>query len=311
MSTRPQGSPSQASPASLESPASPASPDSAPSPWGTQGIDLEGVLGQALPGLTVLDRKLELDGALNADLVAIDASGRLVLVLLRGPREALDDQAGERTVLGVLDALVWARRHRDLLARHLNGSQWNEDLEPRVVVVAERFGERVAARLSTLDPDGVLLLEVRSLRTEAGASTYLVDPTPHAARAGHAASKTFLEGLDEDLRGQAELLLKRLGRIDPGVHLHCTALGLRWTFREHPLCALTQVGGHLEGSLSDASDPLPLHEPGSLEAFVDLALRRFVELSGSLDDGVLEQVDLIPVTPRPLLSASEFEALHP
>ena len=169
MSNQPQGSPSPVVPASG---------------GGTDGIDLEVVLGKALPGLTVLDRKLELDGLLNADLVAIDASGRLVLVLLRGPSEAQDDLAGERTVLGVLDALVWARRHRDLLARHLDGSQFKEDLEPRVVVVAERFGERVAARLSTLDPDHVMLLEMRSLRTEAGASTYLVDPAPSAGRLG-------------------------------------------------------------------------------------------------------------------------------
>lgn len=289
MSNQPQGSPLPASPAS------PAVPASA---VGTDGIDLEVVLGKALPGLTVLDRKLELDGPLNADLVAIDASGRLVLVLLRGPGEAQDDLAGERTVLGVLDALVWARRHRGLLARHLDGSQFKEDLEPRVVVVAERFGERVAARLSALDPDGVMLLEVRSLRTATGASTYLVDPASNAARVGLSASSTFLEGLDENLRGQAELLLKRLGRIDPGVHVGRTAQGLRWTFREHPLCALTEVDGHLEGSLPDSSDPLAVREPGSLEAFVDLALARFVELSESGDEGALAQIELIPATPR-------------
>jgi len=277
---------------------------------GTGAVDLEVVLGTALPGLTVLDRKLELDGPLNADLVAIDASGRLVLVLMPGPSEAQDDLAGERTVLGVLDALVWARCHHDLLARHLHGSHLSEDLEPRVVVVAERFGERVAARLSTLDPDGVMLLEVRSLRTAAGASTYLVDPTPNAAALANATSSTFLEGLDEDLRGQAELLLKRLGRIDEGVHMRCTGEALKWTFQELPLCALTVVGGHLEGSLPDAADPLPFGEAGSLEAFVELALARFVELSESGDDGDLEQVELIPAEPRPLLSASELEAFQ-
>lgn len=279
-------------------------------PGGTEGIDLEAILRKALPGLTVLDRKLELDGPLNADLVAIDASGRLVLVLLPGASEAQDTLAGERTVLGVLDALVWARRHRDLLARHLQGSQLNEDLQPRLVVVAERFSERVASRLSALDPDDVMLLEVRSLRTEAGASTYLVDPAPNAAVAGHPASSTFLETLDEDLRAQAELLLKRLGRMDSGVHVVCTVESLKWIFREHPLCGLTEVGGHLEGSLPDASDPLPLREPGSLEAFVDLAMARFVELTES-EDAALQQVELIPAEPRPLLSASELDAFKP
>ncbi len=278
-------------------------------PGETAGIDLEVVLGKALPGLSILDRKLELDGPLNADLVAIDGAGRLVLVLLPGPSEPRDEVADERTVLGVLDALVWARRHRDLLARHLDGSQLNEDLEPRVVVVAERFSERVAARLSTLDPDDVLLLEVRSLRTEAGASTYLVDPTPNVVAAGHVAPSTFLESLDEDLRAQAELLLKRLGRMDTDVHVRCTGEGLQWVFREHPLCALTEVGGHLEGSLPDACDPLPLRASGSLEAFIDLAMARFVELSESADAS-LEQVELIPAEPRPSLSASELEALQ-
>ena len=57
-------------------------------PGGNAGMDLEGVLAKALPGLTVLDRRLELDGPLDADLVAIDAAGRLVLVLTPGPSEA-------------------------------------------------------------------------------------------------------------------------------------------------------------------------------------------------------------------------------
>ena len=95
--------------------------------------------------------------------------------------------------------------------------------------------------------------------------------------------------------------------------MRCTGEGLKWSYREHCLCSLTEVGGQLEASLPNVTEPLHLHERGSLEAFVDLALARFVEVTGGGDDGddgSLEQVELIPVERRPLLSASELEAFQ-
>jgi hypothetical protein len=119
-------------------------------------LDLEQRLRALLPSLRVVDRDLELDGLPIADLVG-QADGRLVLVLFV-------DGDGDPPVLAALDALAAARQDGELLAANLGLSDLGERA-PLVLLVAERFGQRMRERLSAVPPDRLWLLERRGVRT--------------------------------------------------------------------------------------------------------------------------------------------------
>ena len=94
--------------------------------------DLERGLAESVPGLEVLDRELQLGEKSCADLAGIDASGRLVFVMLV-------DGDGDASALAVLDALAYARENGALLARHWKSARLRTELEAQVVLVADHF----------------------------------------------------------------------------------------------------------------------------------------------------------------------------
>lgn len=295
--------------------------------------DLEAGLREALPGLVVLDRRLALGaptagaagagvagagaagaGAAGADLVGVDRGGKLVLAL----RLADADGDGDGPVLTALDALAWARRNADLLARHLGDRRLRPQLPPLVVLVADRFDPRAVDRLAPLIPDAVRLLEVRELWSERAATTVLRTvglPAEARAAGGTADPRSFLDVLDEDLRAVADLVVRRLERIDEDVRCAPDRTGLGWSFRGVPLCWLSEVGGHLEGSVFEEPEPMAFRSPAGIDAFVDAALARYVHLAGD-DPGdpaaaaELGEVELVPHAPPSVLSRGEREALE-
>lgn len=264
---------------------------------------LEAGLREALPGIVIVDRDLALGARVDADLVALDGDGRLVLVLLLAGWEPLPGT--DRVVLATLDALAWARAQRELVARHLGDDRLRSELDPRVVLVAESFAPEVLERLACLGPGAVRLLEVRALRSAGSCSTFLC-PVGEVAAGASDDPADFLDGLDEDPRALANLLVSRLERVDEEVECAPDDRGLRFSFHGTPLCHLSAVGGHLRGHLPGGEAPMPFRKEGDLDGFVDAALARYVELVelDAAEDEELAQVELVPHTPRPLIDSA-------
>ncbi len=259
---------------------------------------LEAGLAEALPGFAVLDRRLELGGAC-ADLVGVEAGGRLVLVLLQ--REASGD-----VVLTALDLAAEGRAQVGLLSRHLGSDRLRPDLAPMVVIAAERFDERVIDRLAPLSPDSVRLFEVREIESAQRSSTFLVPPTGAVPPAAEPDTEEFLLGLGAGLSELVETLVVRLERMDADVVLARGSEGLEWTWRGRELCRVLAREGLLEGWLADR-EPRPIGSEQDLERFVEAALVRWVQLTEELEG--LGEVELVPAGPRPLLSAEELDLL--
>ena len=79
------------------------------------------VLGDAFPDAEVVDRDVLIDRERSIQLAAVDASGRLMLVLVV---EAAHDEvaltAHADVALTALDALVFARRNAAVLSSHFH-----------------------------------------------------------------------------------------------------------------------------------------------------------------------------------------------
>jgi len=242
---------------------------------------LSSALAEALPDLEPVDRQLELGEGLEAELVAVDAAGRLVLVLLV-PGE------GDAAPLAALDALAFARANRALLAAHLGAASLRPDLAPRVVLVAEGFSPQLVARLEGLQPDSVRCFDRRVLASSRGRRVYLVPVSP--ARAGEPSPISsdpgiFLAALDATRRPLGELLVRRIARIDE--QLACTALArsASWRLGNELLGSLAQVEDSLEGHAPPHA-PRRIESEADAEGFLEQVLGRYLELfGGSLSAG--------------------------
>jgi len=163
--------------------------------------ELEQGLLDVSPGLRLVDRDLSIGGELMADLVGIDAAGRLTLVRL-----CEDD--GVNLVLLTLDTLARVSACIERLAVHLNTPSLRTDLDAHLVLVAERFTPQTLQRLGPLASGPVGMYEFHELQTATTKAIFLVPVEPRA-RQQHAAPKSNVEGFIPEMgRREPEDLLE-------------------------------------------------------------------------------------------------------
>ncbi len=272
---------------------------------------LEAGLAGAFPGLEILDRNLKLGDGATADIIGVDGDGRLVLVLFT-------DGDGPEPVLAALDALAYARDTRELLARHFAGHNVAPDREPTVVLVADAFSPLLVQRLYPLLGGALHLFEVRELESAGRAASYLVPvgPEPEFAPTPRAVNKdTFLAGLPEDLRETATAVVRRMDRVDTNLACTATDNAIEWRYDGQLLCTLARVDGGLEGAPSNTGPAMGIAGPSEVDALVDQALARYVdvleEASGAAEDQAgLAEVELVPRRSGPILTPAEIDAFR-
>lgn len=284
--------------------------------------DVEASLRAVLPGLRLVDRDLELDGVPLADLVG-EVDGRLVLVLLV-------DGEGDGPVLAALDALTAARRDGELLGAHL-GLVGPSRRAPLVLLVAERFGERLRDRLRLLPSDSLWLLERRAVRTARRGAQPLVRLAPateaSAPMPGEGAGRPAESRIDPQAIGRflAQLppgparlgreLIERIARIDPELEHEIRRVSDReqlwWSFRDRPLCGLAVRDGRLEGRLPESPVPHAIQSVEGIDAFLEWVLSCHLELLDAFADReAVGEVELVPPRREPLLTPEELEAFR-
>lgn len=236
---------------------------------------LEAGLQEILPGIVVLDRDLVFDEGGRADLAAVDAAGRLILVLLA--------QDLDRTSLEALDALSFARRHAGLLAHHFRRKEVVAELEPRVLIITPTADERLTLRLAPLLGQGLELFGVRTLSSRAGERSYLVPlAAPQAGSLEGRASgeESFLAALPRDLVPFAREALGRIERLDDELEATIGRDTALWRFRGEVLVRIERAGDRLRASVSPHQERLLLDRDEALEELLESALERLVGLLG-------------------------------
>lgn len=245
------------------------------SPGAPAWAALESALVDALPGFELLGRDLELSNSERADIVGIDGHGRLTLVLDAGGE-------GEEPVLRALDALAFARRNVEALARHFEATRVRNELAPRVLLVAEGFSRKLIERMVPLAGHGVDLFELRELRTRERATTWLAAAQPIESAAGAPAitEDAFVAGLDPRLRETARALLGKVRRLDPEVEVVATRRSVAWRHDGQPLGRIENTDGRLYSAAAPRHELRVLESSGDGERFLEALLGRFVELLG-------------------------------
>jgi len=269
-------------------------------------------LREALPGLELVDRDLEVGAERRADLVGVDGDGRAVAVLLV-------DGGDEQAPLVALDAFAWLARHRALLAAHLESARLDPGLEPLVVLVAERFEDRQLERLAGLSRAAVRCLELRTVTSQRGERTYLV-PAPFPFGEGDAldpeGTHALLRALSPEAAALAEGLLRRLDRVDDELERAADGHGVVWSLADQRLCGLRAARGMLHGSVGRRAGA-PIHSSADAEDFVERVMRYFARWLGVPAEGgaVADEDDAEPAPDAfdpaaPMLTAEEIAAFQ-
>jgi hypothetical protein len=257
------------------------SPHPAPEsqPPGAAHAALEAALRHLLPGFEVLDRGLELEAGASADLVGLDAQGRVVLVLGC-------DGRGVEPVLGALDALAYARRNREPLQRHLEHPRLARGAAVRVLLVADKFGRSVIERLQPLLGRGIDLYELRSVRSARGETASLA---PVSSLAGaepevRIAPAAFAAALPAPYAGVAALLVAKMQRIDGELEARATSERVEWSFRARLIARMDWSEGQLSGAAAPRFEARPLGAPAQVEAVLEDVLSHYVRMLEGLVD---------------------------
>ena len=231
---------------------------------------LETGLSEALPGVEVLDRGLEFDDGVRADLAAVDPVGRLVLVVVAHAEP-------DRAVLDALDVLRQARANTALVVRHIGSRRIDPGLEPRIVVVDPADDERVAERLGALAGAGIDVFGVRTLRSAAGECSYLVAKgDTRQPVAGARGVQEFLDALPLPLQDIGRELTARMNRLDDDLLAATDGSAVVWRWKGEVLARLECVGDQLRASVAPDHRPAPVREATDLDEVVDGALARLV-----------------------------------
>ena len=235
---------------------------------------LEADLPRLVPGLGVVDRGLALTRAhvrgsegRRADLVLLDESGRALIVLIV-------DGRGDDSVLAAIDALAFARQNGDAVARPSRPFSPRE-VSARVALVAETFSPRVLEGLSILPERELMLLETRKVSSETGSRTRLVRLEPMPARSLSAAVSrdSFLANVPEFLRATADLLLRRLARVDAAIEFAFAEGAVEIRCGERELCVLELHDGALRGEIPALDRRIPIRGMDDADQFLDEVLR--------------------------------------
>lgn len=258
----------------------------------------------ALPGVDVLDRALDLDDGARADLAGVDASGRLVLVQLAA--ESID-----RAALDALDLLSLARRSPELFVRHLASDRIAPRLEPRVVVILEPDGARLAERLSPLAVAGLELFELRTVRSAAGERSHLLpraNPAFQEAGAPGLSLDRFVESLAPERQDLGRSLCERLARLDDELRTEVGMQSVAWYFQDRLLVRLEARGARLRGAVGPRGELRDLGSARAADELLEEALSRLVdEVGEGRPDAGSGAARHEPIA---LLTAEELEAFR-
>ena len=246
---------------------------------------LDDALAEVLPGYMTLDRDLILEHGLTASLVGLDGEGRLLLVMESARMISLE---GDDLVLVALDALAWALAHRGLLARHVGGEAIDIDAPPRIVLVCDEIRPAVLRRLGALPSSCIQLFERRELCTSGARSTYLLPVGPKEPElrelSSAAPAKGFLGGLDDEERRLAELLLRRIDRLDET--LECTGgeSGIRWLLAGDEICDIATGPDGLIGTVPGEEIDMVLSGELDVDQFVEAMIVRYLSMGQGLGE---------------------------
>ena len=230
-------------------------------------------LEDALPGISVLDRALVLDDGVGCDLAAVDAAGRLVVVILAEPDP-------DRATLAVVDLVTWVRAHAAVLVRHLNAPALRPEQPPRTLVVLTETAEVLRQRLATLGSAGVELFGLRTIQSAAGDKVYLssISSPDTAANPPSDPSEAFIGALPEDLRELGRHAVERIARLDDELVALPGRDSILWRFRGESLVRLERNGDRLRATLGPEHEVRPLRHPEDVEDLLEGALSRLVPL---------------------------------
>jgi hypothetical protein len=274
-------------------------------------IEIE--LSRLLPDLRIVDRSLDLTrgpvrstARRRADLLALDAAGRPVIVLIV-------DGRGDDTVLAAVNAVAYARANAGALARPLR-----EDAAPRapgarVALIAETFSARTMESLGLLPESELLLFEARRVDSAAGTHARLsrvVLPNLRREEEPPVAREVFLARVGETRQAIAELLLRRLSRVDAGIRVSFEEDRASFDLEGRELCRLEIEQGALQGSIPALKQRLPIHGPDDADAFLDEVLRERILLLGEGWGTPSPPPAAKPPAEEPLLTPEEIAAFR-
>ncbi|MFT5292323.1 MAG: hypothetical protein ACI82F_004409 [Planctomycetota bacterium] len=279
-------------------------------------------LEEALPGIEVLDRALVLDEGVQADLAAVDGSGRLLVVLLA-------DTDADRATLAVLDLVAWVREHSSVLIRHLDCPALRADKSVRTLVVVTESVDSLCRRLVALDGSGVELFGLRTIQSSAGDRVYLssIGAPGRSPLAPEEIGDAFIGALPEDLRELGRHAVDRITRLDDELVALAGDDSIAWRFRGESLVRIERAGDRLRATLGPEHKLWPLRSTEDVEELLEGALSRLVPLFSTValggqndgaDDGLgcgeEKRPDVMsqsmPSGGKPLLSDEEMRAFH-
>jgi len=266
-------------------------------------------LDELVPGLELIDRDLELEGGLRADLAAADPAGRLWLVRVAG-------EDADQAALEALDLCARLGRELELLVRHLGPERLRAGRPPRLVIVSPSCDERLAARLAPLAASGVEVIGLRSVKSANGERAYLVrleaSGRPVASEVGVAA---FLRALPARHETLVHELIERMQRLDEELSASADAGAIVWRLGGEVLARVERTGEELQASVAPHHEPLLLADEATLERFVERALARLVRVLGLGRAGEAPEpgprvMRAAPRSDEPLLSDEELQAFR-
>ena len=188
------------------------------------------------------------------------------------------------------------------------------DLEPLVVLLAERFAPAVRAGLAIL-PSGLLrTFEVETVETRNATRTYLapVDAAGAPPTWVERAPAEYIAELEPTAREIAEVLTERLYRLDDEMELAVSGDVLHWRARGRGVCSLMRSDEKLIGVDSATSEKFELAGPSDVEALVASILEAHIRtLSETPADRSSAGVGRATAeSSEPLLSAEELAAFR-
>ena len=268
-------------------------------------VVVERELATAFPEAEIVDRELEVADGRAVDLVGVDAHGRLLLV-------SVVESASDAPLLLALDALAFARRNREVLAHHLAHPRLRRDAPPIAVLVSEQFSESLLARLEGLDPDRLRCFEIRRVASKEREGTYLIPVLPAGERGESLASHDpaqFLAQVPPERRELAELLFRRLARVDESLELTVVAHSATFRLEGQLLCTVSSVAGGLEGRVAGSDHAHRVASSPEVGVFLEEVMARTDELIRPEDPQVDAALD--PATPSAaILTEEEIEAFR-
>ncbi|MFN0009285.1 MAG: hypothetical protein ACKVXR_15380 [Planctomycetota bacterium] len=272
-------------------------------------IEIE--LSRLLPELRIVDRGLDLargpvrsTARRRADLLALDAAGRPVIVLIV-------DGSGDDTVLAAVNAVAYARQNAGALAQPLREEAARAPLA-RVALIAESFSPRTLEGLGLLPESELLLFEARRVDSAAGTHARLSRvnlPSTRREEEPPMAREDFLARVGDSRRGTAELLLRRLARVDAGIRASFEEDRASFECDGRELCRLEIEQGALQGAIPAVKQRLPIHGPDDADAFIDEVLREHILLLGE-GWGTPSPPPAKPRAEDPLLTPEEIAAFR-